>query len=806
MKVIRKILYLILFISLASGYILAQNISDEQIIQLIQQGNKSGKSQQQITTELASKGVTASQIEKIKQKYEAKNKNGVENNLSTIDLSNQNTNSNDYNENQINNETDINTPILTNGKEEKTIFGKSIFNNKNLSFEPNSNIATPTNYKLGPGDQVVIDIWGASQNTFTETITPDGNIKIKNLGPVYLNGLTIKEANEYVQAKFSSIYSGIMNNSSSNIKLTLGQIRSIQINIMGEVSVPGTYTLSSFSSVFHALYRAGGINPIGSLRNIRVVRDNKIIAQLDIYDFILNGKLNNDIRLMEGDVIIVPPYENLVNISGFVKRPMFYEMKNGETAATLLSFAGGFSGSAYTKKIQLIRKIGNENKMFTIDNTELTQFELMDGDSAKVDSVLNRYENRVEIKGAVYRSGFYEINNETKTVIDLIKQADGLTGDAFLNRAELVRQHDDLTLETISIDLNALLNGTSADITLMKNDVLTIASSFEIKEAGTLTIHGEVANPGVYPFARNTTIEDMVIISGGLLDAASTVRIDVARRIKDSKSTNIGSKIGKTFSFSLKDGLLVSGNKDFILEPFDEIYVRRSPGYHIQQNVMISGEVVFTGNHALTTKNERLSDMIRKAGGITPDAYPEGARLIRKMNEEELARANKTIKVAKQKSIGKDSIQIENLEVDSVYTVGIQLEKALNMPGSDFDLVMREGDNLIIPQQISTVKINGAVMYPNTVFFEKGKKLKHYINQAGGYDSKAKKNKAYVVYMNGTVAQLGKGNNSTIEPGCEIIIPTKEEKKGISLAEIISISSSTASLAAVVASLISLLK
>lgn len=795
-----KILTLILFLITITGSICAQNLSDDQVLQLVKQGQLSGKSQQQITSELATKGVTASQLERIKSNYSSNKKTDSE---KVPSESASNRKSSRIEENATDSISEEN--IIENDIPTLKIFGRDVFTNKELSFEPNNNMATPVNYKLGPGDQVIIDIWGASQNTFTETISPDGNIKVKSLGPVYLNGLTIEQANAYIQRKFSSIYSGILGGTTSNIKLTLGQIRSIQINIMGEVSVPGTYTLSSFSSVFHALYRAGGVNEIGSLRNVRVVRGGKPIAQLDIYDYILNGKFNDDIRLMDGDAIIVPPYDCLVNITGNVKRPMFYEMKAGESAAALLSYAGGFTGGAYNKTLRLIRKNSTEHQIFNIDTKDFASFELTDGDSVTVDAVLERFENRVEIKGAVFREGLYEINAQVSTVKKLIEKAEGLTGEAFKNRAELLREHEDLTLEIIPIDLEGVMKGTSADVALQKNDILYIPSIHDLKEFGVITIHGEVANPGTFPYAKNSTLEDIVVQAGGLLEAASTVRVDVTRRIKDPKSTHVGPEIGKTFSFSLKDGLMVSGTPGFILEPFDEIYVRRSPGYQAQQNVSVTGEVVYIGNHALTTKNERLSDIVKKTGGLTPEAYPEGARLLRKMNEEELARMKKAVKVAEQNS-GKDSINIESLEVDSIYPVGIQLEKALLKPGSDFDLVLREGDQLIVPQQISTVKINGAVMYPNTVFFEKGKKFKHYINQAGGYGPRAKKNRAYIVYMNGTVAQMKRGASVSIKPGCEIIVPMKDDKKGTSFAEIIAVGSSTASLAAVVASLISLIK
>ncbi|MDD3254361.1 MAG: SLBB domain-containing protein [Parabacteroides sp.] len=805
----RKISTLILCYFVFSGVLCAQSMSDDQVIQYVKQAQTEGKSQNQMAIELKTKGVTTQQVERIKKKYED-SQGVVSKNDAAVSISrNRNINPSKVitpgSLDQV--QTETGDPIQKEevSANEPLVFGRDVFTNKNLSFEPNSNMATPANYLLGPGDQVIIDIWGASQNTFSETISPDGNINVKNLGPVYLNGLTINEANAYVQRKFNSIYSGVLGGTTSNIKLTLGQIRSIQINIMGEVAVPGTYTLSAFSSVFHALYRAGGVNAIGSLRNIKVMRGGKLMAALDVYDYILKGKFNDDIRLMEGDVIIVSPYDCLVNISGNVKRPLFYEMKTGESLATLLHYAGGFTGDAYSKTLRLMRKSGREHQIFNIDAKDFDSFKLTDGDVVTVGAVLDRFENRVEIKGAVYREGLYELSTSVNSVKSLIEKAEGITGDAFMNRAELRRQHEDLTLEIIPIDLKGLLNGETADVPLQKNDILYIPSIHDLQEAGILTIHGEVARPGVFPFAKNTTLEDLVVQAGGLMESASTVRVDIARRIKDPKSMKVSREVGQTFSFSLKDGFIVDGTPGFVLEPFDEVYVRRSPGYHAQQNVTVTGEVVFGGRHAVTEKNERLSDLIRKAGGLTREAYPQGARLLRKMTPEEIARQEKTLEMA-ARSAGKDSIDADKLVAENIYPVGITLEKALANPGSDADLVLREGDELFVPQYVNTVKINGTVMFPNTVLYEKGKRLNHYINQAGGYGQRAQKNKVYVVYMNGTVAQVKGGSSKYIQPGCEIIVPNKPDKKGMSLGEIIGLSSSIASLGAIVATLLTLTK
>ena len=793
----RRLITLFFLIFVLSGVVMAQQMSDDQVIQYVKEANKSGKSQKQITTELLRRGVTKEQVSRIQQKYSESNTVSNKSNempsqlrqRTLVDDGGGQRRTTDYSEvgmldetvgGRVDNRAD-NTATTDNASQ---IFGHDVFTNRNLTFEPSINLATPVDYRLGPGDEVIIDVWGASENTIRQSISPEGTIQVSGLGPVQLSGMTVKDANAYLQREFSKIYSGISGSEpTSQIKLTLGDIRTIQINIMGEVAVPGTYTLSSFSSVFHALYRAGGVNKIGSLRSIKVVRNGKTIADLDVYDYLMKGKMKDDIRLQEGDVIIVNPYESLVRIAGKVKRPMFYEMKPTETVATILNYAGGFTGDAYKKAVRIIRKSGREHQVYNVDEMDYSVFRLDDGDSISVDAVLKRFENRVEIRGAVYRSGLYELSGTVNTVKQLIKKAEGLRGDAFLNRALLDRENEDLSHEVIAVDLGGLLKGTVADIPLQKNDILYIPSIHDLKEEETISIHGEVANPGTFLFSKNMTIEDLLVQSGGLLEAAATTKVDITRRIKDPKSTSFSSVLGKTYSFDIKDGLVVGGEGDFHLEPFDEVYVRKSPAYRKQQNVVVAGEVLFGGNYALVKKNERLSDLISKAGGITPDAYVKGARLIRKMTEEEQRRQADAVRMARMGE-GKDSISVEKLNISDTYTVGINLEKAISNPGSDFDLVLREGDVLFIPEYINTVKISGAVMYPNTVLYKRGESLRYYINQAGGYGNLAKKKKAYVVYMNGTVSRLKSRDKKAIEPGCEIIVPSKEEKKRMSTAAV----------------------
>lgn len=815
----RRLITLFFLIFVLSGVVMAQQMSDDQVIQYVKEANKSGKSQKQITTELLRRGVTKEQVSRIQQKYSESNTVSNKSNempsqlrqRTLVDDGGGQRRTTDYSEvgmldetvgGRVDNRAD-NTATTDNASQ---IFGHDVFTNRNLTFEPSINLATPVDYRLGPGDEVIIDVWGASENTIRQSISPEGTIQVSGLGPVQLSGMTVKDANAYLQREFSKIYSGISGSEpTSQIKLTLGDIRTIQINIMGEVAVPGTYTLSSFSSVFHALYRAGGVNKIGSLRSIKVVRNGKTIADLDVYDYLMKGKMKDDIRLQEGDVIIVNPYESLVRIAGKVKRPMFYEMKPTETVATILNYAGGFTGDAYKKAVRIIRKSGREHQVYNVDEMDYSVFRLDDGDSISVDAVLKRFENRVEIRGAVYRSGLYELSGTVNTVKQLIKKAEGLRGDAFLNRALLDRENEDLSHEVIAVDLGGLLKGTVADIPLQKNDILYIPSIHDLKEEETISIHGEVASPGTFLFSKNMTIEDLLVQSGGLLEAAATTKVDITRRIKDPKSTSFSSVLGKTYSFDIKDGLVVGGEGDFHLEPFDEVYVRKSPAYRKQQNVVVAGEVLFGGNYALVKKNERLSDLISKAGGITPDAYVKGARLIRKMTEEEQRRQADAVRMARMGE-GKDSISVEKLNISDTYTVGINLEKAISNPGSDFDLVLREGDVLFIPEYINTVKISGAVMYPNTVLYKRGESLRYYINQAGGYGNLAKKKKAYVVYMNGTVSRLKSRDKKAIEPGCEIIVPSKEEKKRMSTAEILGMGSTTASIAAMIASMVNLFK
>lgn len=799
----KKILSILTFSLLFATSILAQSMSDNQVIEYVKSATEAGKSQKQIMMELAARGVSRAQAERIKENYE--DKQASEQTMGAIAKNRQRRNI-DASEELVEGEMDQVVAEMSDPTEQSTavaarlVYGRNIFNSRALTFAPSQNLPTPINYKLGPGDEVIIEIWGVNQITYRETISPEGSINISEIGPIYLNGMNINEAEKYLKKELSKKHAGIDgDNPNSEMKLTLGQVRTIQVNIMGEVAVPGTYNISSFSNIFHALYRAGGIGALGSLRNIYLMRNGKRIANVDVYDFILKGKTLDATRLQEGDVIIVPPYEMLVDIQGNVKRPMYYEMKEGETVKTLIEYAGNFTADAYSKNLRITRQNGKEYQVYTVDDIDYSIFKLMDGDVINISAMLDRYENRIEIKGAVYRPGIYQYSGQLNTVKQLIDKAEGVMGDAFLARAVLHREREDLTKEVIQVDIKAILNGTKPDIALQRNDELYIPSIHDLQDIGSISVYGEVARPGTFPYAENTTLEDIIIQAGGLRESASTVRVDISRRIKDSKGTEASSTIGEMFTFALKDGFVIDGEPGFKLNPYDQVFVRRSPVYQAQINVTVNGEVLYGGTYALTQKTERVSSLVQKAGGLTPYAYVKGAKISRRINAEERRRMQTVLEMARTAD-EKDSIDVSKLELGNIYYVGIDLEAALMNPGSDADIVLREGDELIVPEYNNTVRISGDVMYPNTVSYVKGKTLKYYIEQAGDYGQNAKKKRAYIVYMNGQVKKATKYNRDLIEPGCEIIVPTKQ-KSSFQLQNMLSIATTSASLATMIASI-----
>lgn len=873
-----KKIFLLALLSICTLHIMGQSsMTDSQVMDFIQREYKRGTSQAQIVTKLMQSGVDISQIRRVRDSYErmkkgnaafgitsettsGKDRSRTNNGQQTPDKSKkqvadatlkeyneteQETNSftegrisaqrnigNTYDENdpdylRMQSEMDDWMPQDTAkmyenllkqlSRNRKQVWGRDIFNNKNLSFEPNMNMALPRNYRLGPGDAVFIDVYGASQKSYQTTVAPDGIITIEGFGPIQVSGLTVAQANNRIKEKLGKRFS------SSSIRLSVGQTHTIMVNVVGEVKAPGTYTLSAFATVFNALYMAGGIGELGTLRNIKVYRGGTLISTVDVYDFLRRGHLSGNVRLADNDVIVVGPYDLLAQISGKVKRPMFYEMKRGESLGTLISYAGGFAGDAYTRSVRVRRKTGRQYSIYNVNEFDMRSFRISDEDSISVDSVIPRYENMVEVKGAVFRPGMYEVGGNIHSVRALVEAADGLTEVAFGPHAVLHRKKADRTLEVIAVDIDGILSGRIADIPLQNEDVLFVPTKTEAQEQQTITIHGEVFYPGVYKYADNESLEDFILQAGGLKQTASTVRVDVARRIINPEAEATDTIIARTYSFALKDGFVIDGTPGFVLEPYDEVYVRKSPGSTIQQNVSIEGEVLFAGNYTLTSRTMRLSDLYKAAGGGTDLAYIRGARLERKPTQVERLRMEAAFKLQQeqhQKNLIAmaarsnnpavlQSIQDNNktllnkFQVPDTYPVGIELEKAIAKPGSDADIILREGDKIIIPQYNGTVKINGAVMYPNSVAYVEGKSISYYIDQAGGFASDAKKSRTYILYMNGTLAKVG--HNAKVRPGCEIIVPNKIQSK-TTLAETLSIGSSAASIAAVIATIANLMK
>ena len=820
----------LLFFSLTLS---AQSMSDDQVMKYIIKEHNAGTSQAQIVSKLVAKGVDINQIRRIRKKYEKeiqgkqlgavadnavdnagqmmRQNNGNERNFSRLDsedldkVRESKKYSNDEEEydddftkkdkKSLSEKTSENKEMLFNGKK---VFGRDIFNNNSLTFEPAMNLATPQNYVIGPGDNIKLDIFGASQKSDIYIVSPDGDITVEGFGPIHVSGMSVSRAQAHLRSTLGSRYS------SSSIKIGLGQTRTITVNIMGEVQAPGTYTLSAFASVFHALYMAGGISELGTLRNIKVFRRGSLVTVVDVYDYILNGKLTGNIRLQDNDVIVVGTYDAMVSIKGKVKRPMYYEMKKTESLAALLNYAGGFGHDAYKKAVRVIRNNDSKRKVFNVGEFDFSAFKIHDGDDVSVDSIIDRYENMVEVKGAVFRPGMYQLGGEITTVKNLLEQCDGVMEDAVTTRGVMHRMNPDRTLSVLPVDIGGILAGTSPDIPLRNEDVLFVPSKTDQQTERTITIHGEVMYPGEYRYADNETLEDLVLQAGGLKESASTVKVDVSRRIIDSKAIESSGITAENFSFALKDGFVIDGEPGFTLKPYDEVYVRKSPGYQTQQNVYIEGEVNFPGAYAMSKRESRLSDLVKAAGGVNALAYVKGARLERKISPEERIRMQQVLDVAGNQSAADDSTDIKKLNFGDIYYVGIQLDKALENPGSDYDLVLREGDRIIVPEYNNTVTISGNVLYPNTVAYKKGKSASYYINQAGGFGNRARKRSTYIVHMNGTVNQVGEGDKPT--PGCQIIVPTKPKPDPTKVTQWLGIGSTTAAIATTIATIANLTK
>ena len=775
----------------------AQKLSDQQVIQMAVQEKKAGASETEIATRLMQKGATMDQLQRIRGQYAQQiTKRGMDDTVDNAlgDAQARMRTNNEPNDNAITTSESATAPdyvpeaLAPSGKR---VFGRDIFNNKKLSFEPQMNIATPQNYVVGPGDQLIIDIYGASQQSLKLTVSPDGDVTVPEFGPIRVSGLSINAAQARIRSKLGSYYQ------SSEIKTSLGQTRSIMVNVMGEVRVPGTYTLSAFATVFHALYMAGGISDLGTLRSIKVFRQGRQISVVDVYEFILNGRLAGNVRLQDNDVIQVGTYDCIVDISGKVKRPMAYEMRKGESLSALLKYAGGFTGDAYKKLIRVLRNSEEMKSVYNVEEFDYNSFKLEDGDQVSIDQIYDRFKNMVEIKGAVFRPGMYQYGEEVNSVRSLIERASGLTEEAMTSKAVLRRLKPNRTQEVITIDLDGILRGSVADIPLQNEDILFIPTLAEHQNLRTLTITGEVIFPGTYEFADRMTIEDLILQAGGLTDRASTIKVDVSRRLRDPNAAEATTEIAKTFSFSLAD------QTSFTLEPYDIVQVRRSPVFQDPIRVTVEGEIAFEGSYTMEQKNQRLSDVVKAAGGVVAGSYVRGARLVRRMTADEKARMQAVINMARQSADGKDSIALNKIAMSDTYTVGIHLDEALAHPGSTQDIELMDGDRLIIPRFNHTVRISGDVNAPNTVAFEDGENYKYYIKQAGGFGDRAKKSHTYIVYQNGTMAMAKEGK---IEPGCEVVVPSKAPRNQNSMAQWLGIGTSLASLGTMFATIAHLVK
>ena len=720
----------------------AQGMSDQQVISFIASEAKAGTSQSQIVTKLMSRGVKIDQIRRLRNQYDSQiNKAGKASaadgavmmaaqrmagnsdqakgqDLTTAKRGTTGEVYADAAEEVQDVEHDVQaTQGVAPDAQGKRVFGRDIFRQANPSFQPNENMPIPDTYVLGTGDQVVVDIYGASQNTLVHTISPEGTITVSGYGPIRLSGLTVAAAQAKLRNTIGSRYQ------SSNLRVSVGNTRTIQVNIMGEVRAPGTYHLSAFA-----------------------------------YDYILNGRLAGNIMLQDNDVIQVEPYHSLVGITGNVKRPMFYEMRKDESVATLLKYAGGFTGDAHKKSVRLVRQTGERYQVYNVNEFDMADFKVEDGDAVTVDGMINRYENMVEIKGAVFRPGQFQLGTNINSVKTLVEAAEGLTEDAFTSHAVLHRLKADRSLEVLPIDVQGIMAGTVADVPLQNEDVLFIMTQEDLRQERTLTITGWVMSPGTYEYADNVTIEDLIVMAGGLRDQASLAKVDVSRRILDPHATAKTREIAKTFTFN------------------------------------------YEGNFTLASKNMRLSDAINMAGGVTEDAYLKGARLVRTTNDEERLRRRLMLEnIRNILTDQRDSVAWNKMDLDNNYPVAIDLEAALKNPGSDADVLLREGDRIFVPEYDPIVKISGDVMFPNTVFFENGKNIKHYVEQAGGYGDRAKKSKTFIVYQNGTIGL--KKDGAKPEPGCEIIVPSKKHHDPIKWETILTGLSPLASIATLVVAL-----
>lgn len=775
------------------------DLSDAQVLQLIKRAESSGMSQQQLESEALRRGMPYSEILKLRERV-AK--------LSSSQPTEEKTTPQErslFAGEELSQRKDDVEPKDSLPK--TRIFGMELFQRENLSFAPSLNVPTPRHYILGAGDQLLVDVWGASQERYELTVSPDGFVRVDNLGNIKVGGLTIEKASELLISRLGSIYSGLRGSQPNTFaQVSLGSIRSIKVTIAGEAYMPGTYTLPALATAFNALYMAGGPNEQGSLRQIRIIRDQQTLATIDLYDFLVHGHAQSNIRLQDEDIILIPPYGQRVVLEGLAKRPAIYELKEGETLDDLLTISGGLTAGAYSQRLKVFRKTDSQHQILDVEKLLFTSFRMRDGDSLFVEPVLDRFENRLSVRGAVFRPGEYAYRPGMR-LTDLIQQADGLREDAFLPRVSIYRRMNNLRIEVHAVDMQMILEGKNEDPLLKEEDVVNVSSIFDLEELKHVQILGEVGKPGMYAYKEQITLGELIRKSEGLLESASLARVEVARRITSRESMRPGIQIAEVFSFPLDKNLILEDQAaSFVLRPFDIVFVRRSPGYMVQQLVKVEGEVSFPGEYAITRKNEKISDLVKRSGGLTDDAYLPGATLLRKVEETREER-QKRLQALQRNELG---IEIEQEVEEEWQSIGIDLSKILSNPNTKDNLILMDGDILRIPQQLQTVRVNGALLYPVTVRYQSRMGVRRYVSQAGGFADNAKRNRVYVVYANGSVDRtrnfLVFKTYPGVEPGAEIIVPQKPEKEGRGLQETIAISSAITSMALIVVTIVNQLK
>jgi protein involved in polysaccharide export with SLBB domain len=815
------------------------DLTDTQIRQLIQRAESVGYNDAQLEQMAAAQGMNATEIQKLRLRVEKirKQDGGQSNDKSDSNGSNKNQqNGNELDRSRgfdkqnvrdttkNNNKTDSSGNLKTKKalEEEKLaemkklfeglkpkIFGEDLFKNENLTFEPNLRMATPKSYVVGPDDELLIDLSGDNEANYKLKVSPDGTIRLQYVGLISVGGLTIEQATSKIRSSMASTYPSLRSGRTS-VAITLGNIRSIKVTVIGEVVKPGSYTVPSLFTVFNALYESGGPNRNGSFRKIQVVRNNKVVSTIDVYDFLLNGIQLNNIRLQDQDVINVPVYQTRVEMAGEVKRPALYEALNTETLEDMVRFAGGFSNDAYTAQIKVLQKTNKERKITDVPADDYNKYNPLNGDKYVVEAILDRFENRVEISGAVFRPGQFELD-ENLTLKQLIAKADGLKEDAFLNRGYISRLNADNSLSLLSFDVAKVLAGTEADIKLQREDKVTISSIFDLREEYKVTIQGEVREPGTFEYGDNMNLESLIQMAGGFKEGATPNRIEISRRIKNSDATSVSAQTAEVFTVNVDQNLKVQ-EKDFTLRPFDIVSIRSSESYQVQRQVKVEGEVLYPGTYTITKKDERISDIVKRAGGLSPLAYVDGASLKRTGGAEARAidslerrkeEKEKLMNLQRLKQSGaKDTTTIEkDLQVLRSDLVGIDLARILKKPLSRNDLIVEDGDVIRVPKELQTVRVTGEVLKPNSIVYIKGRSFKGYVDGAGGFSYNAYKKGAYIVYSNGSVAAAKKflffNNYPQVKPGAEIFVPKRAEREKIGIQGLVGISTAIASLAAI---------